>query len=51
MLQQKKPLKAIYLANDDADERMLFLSAMEELGLPVIAKAYEDGQELLNMLY
>ncbi|MCV2484400.1 response regulator [Flavobacterium sp. SH_e] len=51
MLQQKKPLKAIYLANDDADERMLFLSAMEELGLPVISKVYKDGQELLNMLY
>jgi CheY-like chemotaxis protein len=51
MLQQQNSHKIIYLADDDEDDRMLFLDAIEELSLPILVNALEDGQQLLNTLY
>lgn len=51
MLQQQNTQKIIYLADDDEDDRLLFLDAVQELSLPVIVKASEDGNQLLNALY
>lgn len=51
MLKQKNSQKVIYLADDDEDDRMLFLDAVEELGLPLTVNTAEDGQQLLCALY
>ena len=51
MLQQQNSQKIIYLADDDEDDRMLFLEAVEELNLPIIVNTAEDGIQLLNDLY
>lgn len=42
--------KVIFIADDDEDDRMLFLEAVEDLNLPAAVKAACDGQELLNTL-
>ena len=44
------PHKVILIADDDEDDRMLFLDAVEDLNLPAAVKAACDGQELLNTL-
>lgn len=51
MPQQEKSHKIIYMADDDEDDRMLFLDAVDELGIPVKLKQAEDGQRLLDILY
>lgn len=51
MLQQQNTQKIIYLADDDEDDRMLFLDAVEELNLPLIVNTAEDGNQLLCALY
>ncbi|MFC4746939.1 response regulator [Flavobacterium branchiicola] len=38
------------MADDDEDDRMLFLDAMLELNLSVVVEAAVDGLELLDML-
>ena len=45
-----KSQKVIFIADDDEDDRMLFLDALEDLNLPAAVKAACDGQELLNTL-
>ena len=42
--------KVIFIADDDEDDRMLFLDAVEDLNLPAAVKAACDGQELLHTL-
>lgn len=51
MLQQQNTPRIIYLADDDEDDRLLFLDAVQELSLPVTVKASEDGNQLLNTLF
>ena len=51
MLQQQNTQRIIYLADDDEDDRLLFLDAVQELSLPVTVKASEDGNQLLDTLY
>ncbi|CAM3760004.1 response regulator [Flavobacterium chungbukense] len=43
--------KLIYLADDDEDDRILFLDAVEELNLPLNVVQTTDGNELLNTLH
>lgn len=43
--------KVIFIADDDEDDRMLFLDAMQDLNLPAAVESASDGQELLNTLY
>lgn len=49
---QEKPItkKIIYQADDDQDDRMLFLDAVLDLNLPVAVLQAADGQELLDAL-
>lgn len=42
--------KIIYLVDDDPDERVLFLDAVEDANLAVEVQELEDGQELLDIL-
>lgn len=50
MSQQPNSQKIIYLADDDEDDRLLFLDAVQELSLPVTVNTAEDGQQLLSAL-
>lgn len=43
--------KIIYLADDDEDDRMLFMDAVGELDLEIQVKQAQDGQQLLESLY
>ncbi|MEN2490328.1 response regulator [Flavobacterium sp. B11] len=43
--------KLILIADDDEDDRMLFLDAVAELELSAAVEAARDGQELLNALH
>ncbi|MXO04407.1 response regulator [Flavobacterium sp. HBTb2-11-1] len=49
MAHQNTP-KIIYHADDDEDDRLLFLDAMEDLSLPAAVQGVSDGQELLHTL-
>ncbi|KAF2334592.1 response regulator [Flavobacterium nitrogenifigens] len=51
MLQQKNSHKIIFHADDDEDDRMLFMDAVTELNLPIKVQQSEDGQKLLDCLY
>lgn len=51
MVQQQNSRKIIYLAEDDEDDRILFLEALRELHPEIAVKVSEDGQELLNNLH
>lgn len=51
MLQQKNSQKIIFHADDDEDDRLLFMDAVNELNMPIKVKQAEDGQKLLNCLY
>ena len=42
--------RIIYLADDDEDDRILFLDAVEELNLPVSVVQTVDGNDLINTL-
>ncbi|WJS93854.1 response regulator [Flavobacterium johnsoniae] len=42
--------KIIYLADDDEDDRILFLDAVEELRMPLYVVQTTDGNELLKAL-
>lgn len=44
------PERAIYLADDDADDRMLFEEALREVSGQAQLTLAQDGQELLAML-
>ncbi|MBL0744278.1 response regulator [Chryseolinea lacunae] len=44
------PERAIYLADDDADDRMLFEEALREVSARARLTLAHDGQELLAML-
>jgi len=50
MVQQQNSQRTIFMADDDEDDRMLFLDAMLELNLSVVVEAAVDGLELLDML-
>ena len=49
MAHQNTP-KIIYHADDDEDDRLLFLDALEDLSLPAVVQGARDGQELLQTL-
>lgn len=51
MSQHAKSQRIVYLADDDKDDRVLFLEAVQDLNLPVSVVEAEDGQELLNVLF
>ncbi|MFD2942456.1 response regulator [Flavobacterium notoginsengisoli] len=42
--------RIIYLADDDEDDRILFLDAVEELNLPVSVVQTVDGNDLIDTL-
>ena len=50
MLEQQNAQRMIYMADDDEDDRMLFLDAVHDLNLPASVTAVEDGMELLDKL-
>lgn len=50
MSQKQNSQKIIYLADDDEDDRILFLDAVEELNLPISVVQTKDGNELINAL-
>jgi hypothetical protein len=51
MPQQQKPERIIYLAQDDEDDRLLFLEAAAELNLPIRIVQAADGKELLGKVF
>lgn len=51
MMQQKNTRKVIFHADDDEDDRQLFMEAVAELELAVSVKQAADGQNLLNILH
>lgn len=51
MSQDQNFERVIYLADDDEDDRILFLEAVEELNLPVVVVQTTDGNELLDTLH
>ena len=51
MVQQNNSYRIIFHADDDEDDRMLFMDAVTELNLPLTVRQAEDGQKLLNCLY
>lgn len=51
MFQQQNSTKIIYHADDDEDDRLLFIDALDELNLPVKVHQLEDGQALLDVLF
>jgi CheY-like chemotaxis protein len=51
MFQQQNSTKIIYHADDDEDDRLLFIDALDELNLPVKVHQVEDGQTLLDVLF
>lgn len=44
------PLKHIFLADDDKDDRLLFTDALEELQLPIQVTTVNDGELLMHHL-
>jgi hypothetical protein len=50
MLQQSSH-RLIFHADDDEDDRILFMDAVTELNLPIKVQQAEDRQKLLNCLY
>jgi len=50
MSRLKDSKKVIFIADDDEDDRLLFLDAVQDLGLPVAVESACDGQQLLNTL-
>lgn len=51
MLQEQNSHKIVYHADDDEDDRMLFMDAVGELDLAIKLKQAENGQLLLESLY
>ncbi|WP_294958455.1 response regulator [uncultured Flavobacterium sp.] len=51
MSKSNSPQKFVFVADDDEDDRLLFLDAAAELELPVLVRAAQDGQELLKALH
>ncbi|SHH16897.1 response regulator [Flavobacterium johnsoniae] len=51
MPQKQISTKIIYHADDDEDDRLLFIDAVSELDLPVRVQQAQDGQQLLDFLY
>ncbi|PBJ10149.1 response regulator [Flavobacterium sp. ACN6] len=47
---QQNSERIIYLADDDEDDRILFLEAVEDLNMPVSVELALDGKELINAL-
>lgn len=48
--ENKKFLKSIYLADDDEDDRLLFVEAIQEIDNSIAVKEAKDGQQLLDIL-
>lgn len=46
----KKPSKSIFLADDDADDCMLFEDALREVGISADLTMASDGIELINLM-
>ncbi|MDP5200339.1 response regulator [Flavobacterium sp. DG2-3] len=51
MPQQQGPRQIIFHADDDEDDRMLFLDAVAELNLQLKVEQAQDGQRLLDILW
>ncbi|WP_163409846.1 response regulator [Flavobacterium ajazii] len=48
--ENNKFLKSIYLADDDEDDRMLFIEAIQEVDQSIAVTEAKDGQQLLDIL-
>lgn len=48
--ENNKFLKSIYLADDDEDDRMLFVEAVQEVDGSIAVTQAKDGQQLLDIL-
>lgn len=51
MLQEEIDARVIYLAEDDADDRILFMEALRELYSEIAVELFVDGQQLLENLH
>lgn len=51
MLKKHNSTKIIYHADDDEDDRLLFMDAIAELNLLIKVEQAADGQKLLNILF
>lgn len=47
---KEKNITLVILADDDADDRLLFTEAFEESGVPCVLQCVADGVELLELL-
>jgi len=47
----KHSYKFIYLAEDDEDDRILFLEVLREIHPEIVVKVFEDGQRLIDSLH
>ncbi|MEO6177041.1 MAG: response regulator [Flavobacterium circumlabens] len=50
-LQKNKSLRNIYLADDDDDDRTLFVEALQEVDSTAVLTQAEDGKQLLEILH
>jgi CheY-like chemotaxis protein len=50
-LQNSKSQRNIYLADDDDDDRSMFVEALQEVDSTVILTQAEDGKQLLEILH
>lgn len=50
-LQSPNLQKKIYLADDDADDRLMFAEALLEVDNSIVLTQAEDGKELLDILH
>ncbi|MRX41748.1 response regulator [Flavobacterium sp. LC2016-23] len=50
-LQNSKSQRNIYLADDDDDDRSMFVEALQEVDSSVILTQAEDGKQLLEILH
>lgn len=48
--EEQNSRKTIYLAEDDEDDRILFMEALREIHPEIAVKVSEDGQQLLDNL-
>ncbi|SHM74963.1 response regulator [Flavobacterium chilense] len=49
-LQSPNSLRNIYLADDDDDDRIMFVEALQEVDSSVILTQAEDGKQLMDIL-
>lgn len=50
-LQSKNSPRHVYLADDDEDDRILFMEALQEVNNSIILTQAKDGKQLMDILY